>query len=153
MTLNDWKAAGHYFTYKQQQIFVNESGSGETLLLIHGFPTASWDWYRMWPDLVQEYHVLAADFLGFGFSDKPRNYSYSILDQADLLEALLREKGIERVHIISHDYGDTVAQELLALVFKNVHKKGKQGWRLVPFVYSTADSSRKCTAHCWCKKY
>ena len=123
MTLNDWKAAGHYFTYKQQQIFVNESGSGETLLLIHGFPTASWDWYRMWPDLVQEYHVLAADFLGFGFSDKPRNYPYSILDQADLLEALLREKGIERVHIISHDYGDTVAQELLARFQERTQKR------------------------------
>lgn len=114
MTLSDWKAAGHYFTYKQQQVFVNECGSGETLLLIHGFPTASWDWNRLWPHLSQGYHVLAADFLGFGFSDKPRNYPYSIHDQADLLEALLREKGIARVQIISHDYGDTVAQELLA---------------------------------------
>ena len=123
MTLNDWKAAGHYFTYKQQQIFVNESGSGETLLLIHGFPTASWDWYRMWPNLVQEYHVLAADFLGFGFSDKPRNYPYSILDQADLLEALLHEKEIERVQIISHDYGDTVAQELLARFQERTQKR------------------------------
>ena len=129
MTLNDWKAAGHYFTYKQQQIFVNESGSGETLLLIHGFPTASWDWYRMWPDLVQEYHVLAADFLGFGFSDKPRNYPYSILDQADLLEALLHEKEIERVHIISHDYGDTVAQELLAR-FQERTQKGETGVKI-----------------------
>ena len=129
MTLNDWKAAGHYFTYKQQQIFVNESGSGETLLLIHGFPTASWDWYRMWPNLVQEYHVLAADFLGFGFSDKPRNYPYSILDQADLLEALLHEKEIERVHIISHDYGDTVAQELLAR-FQERTQKGETGVKI-----------------------
>ena len=126
MTLNDWKAAGHYFTYKQQQIFVNESDSGEPLLLIHGFPTASWDWYRMWPHLVQEYHVIAADFLGFGFSDKPRNYPYSILDQAELLEALLKEKGIARVHIISHDYGDTVAQELLAR-FQERMKKGGTG--------------------------
>ena len=126
MTLNEWKAIGHYFTYKQHQIFINESGSGETLLLIHGFPTASWDWYRMWPHLIKDYHVIAADFLGFGFSDKPRNYPYSILDQADLLEALLREKGIERVHIISHDYGDTVAQELLAR-FQERAQKGETG--------------------------
>ena len=126
MTLNEWKAAGHYFTYKQHQIFVNESGSGEPLLLIHGFPTASWDWYRMWPHLSQDYHVLAADFLGFGFSDKPRNYPYSILDQADLLEALVRKKRIDRVHIISHDYGDTVAQELLAR-FQERKQKGETG--------------------------
>ena len=126
MTLNDWKAAGHYFTYKQQQIFVNERGSGETLLLIHGFPTASWDWNRLWPHLSQQYHVLAADFLGFGFSDKPRNYPYSIHDQADLLEALLHEKGIARAQIISHDYGDTVAQELLAR-FQERKQKGETG--------------------------
>ena len=132
--------------------FCQRKRKWETLLLIHGFPTASWDWYRMWPDLVQEYHVLAADFLGFGFSDKPRNYPYSILDQADLLEALLREKGIGRVHIISHDYGDTVAQELLAR-FSRTYTKGETGVNISSFVYSTADSSRKYIALCWCKKY
>ena len=126
MTLSEWKAEGHYFSYKNHQIFVNESGSGETLLLIHGFPTASWDWQQMWPHLAKDYHVIAADFLGFGFSDKPRNYPYSILDQADLLESLMREKGVEKVHIISHDYGDTVAQELLAR-FQSRKEGGEKG--------------------------
>ena len=126
MTLNEWKAQGHYFSYKKHQIFVNESGTGSPLLLIHGFPTASWDWYRMWPELSKKFHLIAADFLGFGFSDKPRNYPYSILDQADLLEALLKEKGITHVHIISHDYGDTVAQELLAR-FHERTQKGETG--------------------------
>ena len=126
MTLYQWKAAGHYFTYKQHQIFVNESGSGETLLLIHGFPTASWDWQQLWPALTQRYHVLAPDLLGFGFSDKPRNYPYSILDQANMIEALLQQKNIQRVKIISHDYGDTVAQELLAR-FNTRQSKGEKG--------------------------
>lgn len=126
MTLSEWKAEGHYFSYKNHQIFVNESGSGEPLLLIHGFPTASWDWQQMWPHLAKDYHVIAADFLGFGFSDKPRNYPYSILDQADLLESLMREKGVEKVHIISHDYGDTVVQELLAR-FQSRKEGGEKG--------------------------
>ena len=55
----------------------------------HGFPRQSWDWQQMWPHLAKDYHVIAADFLGFGFSDKPRNYPHSILDQADLLESLM----------------------------------------------------------------
>lgn len=114
MTLAEWKAGGEYHYYNEHQIFVREGGSGDTLLLIHGFPTASWDWQSMWPQLTKKYHVIALDLLGFGFSAKPRNYPYSILDQADLIEQLLADKGIDHCSIISHDYGDTVAQELLA---------------------------------------
>jgi len=114
MTLAEWKAGGEYHYYNEHQIFVREGGSGDTLLLIHGFPTASWDWHRMWSQLTKKYHVIALDLLGFGFSAKPRNYLYSILDQADLIEQLLADKGIDHCSIISHDYGDTVAQELLA---------------------------------------
>jgi len=52
--------------------------------------------------------------IGFGFSAKPRGYGYSISDQATLQETLLQEFGIDRVHILAHDYGDSVAQEMLA---------------------------------------
>jgi pimeloyl-ACP methyl ester carboxylesterase len=52
--------------------------------------------------------------LGFGWSDKPIEHSYSIAEQADLHEQLLREQDIARVRILAHDYGATVAQELLA---------------------------------------
>jgi pimeloyl-ACP methyl ester carboxylesterase len=126
MTLAEWKAGGSYHPYKQHQIFVREEGAGEILLLIHGFPTASWDWQQLWPALTQRYHVLAPDLLGFGFSDKPRNYPYSILDQADMIEALLQQKNIVTVKIISHDYGDTIAQELLAR-FNIRQSKGEKG--------------------------
>ena len=126
MTLDQWKAGGSYHPYQQHQIFVREEGAGEILLLIHGFPTASWDWHLLWPKLVEKYHVIAPDLLGFGFSNKPRNYPYSILDQANLIEALLQDKKIERVKIISHDYGDTVAQELLAR-FNARQSKGEKG--------------------------
>lgn len=126
MILKEWKSAGNYFKYKQHQIFVREEGAGEKLLLIHGFPTASWDWHLLWPKLVEKFHVIAPDLIGFGFSDKPRNYPYSILDQANMIEALLQQKNIERVKIISHDYGDTVAQELLAR-FNTRQRKGEKG--------------------------
>ena len=52
--------------------------------------------------------------LGFGFSDKPTDCPFSIHGQADLIESVLAELGIQRVHILAHDYGDTVAQELAA---------------------------------------
>lgn len=68
----------------------------------------------MWPDITRRFRVIAADMIGFGWSDKPRPYDYSIMDQATLQEDLLRELGVERAHVLAHDYGDTVAQELLA---------------------------------------
>ena len=114
MKLPEWKAKGQYFSHKGHDIFYVEEGQGKTLLLIHGFPTASWDWWQMWSTLARKYQVLAIDMIGFGFSAKPKKYPYSILDQADIHEAFLKEKGVDKAFIISHDYGDTVAQELLA---------------------------------------
>jgi len=114
-----WEAAGSHFQHRGHSIFLSaaERGrrGGDTLVCIHGFPTASFDWQPLWESLSSRFGtVLAPDMIGFGLSDKPRFYPYSILDQADLFEALLRSRGIARFHILAHDYGDTVAQELLA---------------------------------------
>ena len=115
MEFNEWKKTGNYFTYrKQHQVFYQEKGSGEPLLFLHGFPTASWDWNKIWNPLAEKYHLIAPDFIGFGYSDKPKKYDYSIHDQADMVEALMAEKQISSTHILAHDYGDTVLQELLA---------------------------------------
>lgn len=84
------------------------------LLLIHGFPTSSWDWSALWAPLAAHFRLIAADMLGFGLSDKPKAIGYSILAQADLQEALLAQAGVAEAHVFAHDYGDTVAQELLA---------------------------------------
>jgi pimeloyl-ACP methyl ester carboxylesterase len=113
-TLDQWRQLGRTFDYKDNSIFYVEAGKGVPLVVLHGFPTASWDWHYIWDDLAARYHVIAPDFLGFGFSDKPRNYAYSMLDQADMVEELLRAKGIEAYFLLTHDIGDTVGQELLA---------------------------------------
>jgi pimeloyl-ACP methyl ester carboxylesterase len=117
-TFESWRAGGLHFTHRGHSIFWQAGGSGEgerTLVCIHGFPTASWDWQALWPQLCRDFsRVIAPDMIGFGWSDKPRFYRYSIFDQADLHEALLRAEGVSRYHILAHDYGDTVAQELLA---------------------------------------
>lgn len=120
MTPEQWRASGEYFRWDGHSIFYRAQGSGErALLLIHGFPTASWDFARLWPALSERYsHVIAADMIGFGFSDKPRDYVYSMVKQADLHEALLGRLGIQHVDIIAHDYGVSIAQELLARDFE-----------------------------------
>ncbi|MEO1253013.1 MAG: alpha/beta hydrolase [Pseudomonadota bacterium] len=84
------------------------------LLLIHGFPTSSWDWSAIWPDLEARFNLAAIDMLGFGLSEKPRGVKFRIVDQADLQEMALEQLGVGDAHIFAHDYGVSVAQELLA---------------------------------------
>ncbi|MEM1320071.1 MAG: alpha/beta hydrolase [Bacteroidota bacterium] len=130
MNFQQWKDSGQYFDYKGHQIFYQQTeGKAETLLLLHGFPTASWDWHKLWPQLAGRFQLIAPDYLGFGYSDKPRPYPYSILDQADMVETLLAQKGITKVHILAHDYGDTVLQELLARFIDRLDQSTK-GLRL-----------------------
>lgn len=114
MTLSEWRIGARTHKYRGHDIAYWTEGEGDALLLIHGFPTAAWDWNRLWDALTKRFRVVACDMLGFGFSAKPLPYDYSILDQARLQEELLAALGIEGVHILAHDYGDTVAQELLA---------------------------------------
>ena len=115
MTPLAWRQAGQYFLYKGHRIFFRHGGKGkQSLLLLHGFPTASWDWHKMWDGLCEHFQVLAPDFIGYGFSDKPRPYPYAIFDQADLCQALVRKYDISSVHLLAHDYGNSVAQELMA---------------------------------------
>ena len=124
MSLRAWREAGQPWTFRGHPVFTRVTGreDAQALLLIHGFPTASWDWEALLPALGQTYRVLAADMMGFGFSDKAADYPYSIAAQADLQEALLSHHGIRRYIALAHDYGDTVAQELLA-------RQGEQGSR------------------------
>jgi len=112
--LENWRSAGSIFECEYGPIFTRAEGSGPALLFIHGFPTASWDWAKIWPAFTPHFRCLTMDMLGFGFSAKPGDAAYSISLQADLFEAFLRHHAIEQYCCIAHDYGDTVAQELLA---------------------------------------
>lgn len=124
---DEWLANGRTFPHHGHPIFYRDSGGINlpVLLLIHGFPTASWDFYRIWDALSEHYRVLAPDLIGFGFSAKPRDYHYSLLDQAELCGNLCARQQLTEVHVLAHDYGVSVAQELLAL-----HEKGRGAIRL-----------------------
>ena len=134
--LRQWRALGLHSTLGPHRIFVREAGdiTRPVLLLLHGFPTASFDWQPLWQDLAGRFHVIAHDLLGFGFSSKPKDHRYTVVEQADLVEALLREREIARVHVLAHDLGDSVAQELLA---RHEHRQflGEDGLRLASVVF------------------
>lgn len=116
-----WRNRGAMMDFRGRHVF-HVRGPGRraadarrtTVLCVHGYPTSSWDWLKIWPALTADYDVIAADMLGFGFSAKPIRHDYSISEQADLQEAVLAHCGIQEFHLLCHDYGDTVGQEMLA---------------------------------------
>ncbi|MCY7376460.1 MAG: alpha/beta hydrolase [Pyrinomonadaceae bacterium] len=93
--------------------------SEEVLLCLHGFPTSSHDYHKIWNALAEKFSVLAFDMIGYGFSVKPVNFDYTTFNQVDVLQALLEHLKIKRVHILAHDYGNTITQELLARTEEN----------------------------------
>ncbi|CAN7696756.1 alpha/beta fold hydrolase [Acidovorax sp. Root217] len=113
-SLQRWHDHGQFATVRGQRLFVAEAGQGSTLLLVHGYPTSSYDWHGVWNALAARYRVIAPDLLGMGFSDKPVAHAYRIQDHADLLDALLAQRGVHRCHIVAHDLGVSIAQEMLA---------------------------------------
>jgi len=114
MTPDDWRERGQYFDWRGHRIFYRVEGAGSPMLLVHGFPTASWDYDKIWDRLAARHRVYTLDMIGYGFSAKPRDFAYSILAQADLFQAFLAREGVTRYRMLAHDYGVTVAQELLA---------------------------------------
>jgi pimeloyl-ACP methyl ester carboxylesterase len=114
--LEEWRQQAQFVQLLGHRIAYWQAGPKDkpVVLLIHGFPSAAWDWQGLWQPLSQGYRVVALDLLGFGYSDKPKDHAYSLIEQADIVMALTRQLGIERFHLLAHDYGVSVAQELLA---------------------------------------
>jgi len=112
-----WEDRGTYRTLGGRRIFTLDvaprRATGAVVLLLHGFPTSSFDFHRVVDRLAEDRRVLALDFLGYGFSEKP-DLAYTMAVQADLAAELVASVGVDTLSIVSHDMGDTVAGELLA---------------------------------------
>ena len=93
-------------------MFHVEAGDADapTLLLVHGFPTSSIDWYESIDRLAERFRVCMLDFPGYGFSDKPHGWGYSLTRDAQLLGFYLSEVvGTDTATVFAHDRGDSVA--------------------------------------------
>tara|TARA_B110000208_G_scaffold90287_1_gene113739 strand:- start:106 stop:978 length:873 start_codon:yes stop_codon:yes gene_type:complete len=122
MTAEEWKNKGEFVTVFGRTLFVIDTSVNsevtklkkETLVLLHGYPTSSYDYYKVLPQLSEKYRVIIHDHLGYGFSDKPLDYSYSLIEQADVALQLWKQLGLEEVTLLAHDYGTSVCTEILA---------------------------------------
>jgi pimeloyl-ACP methyl ester carboxylesterase len=111
-----WRQAGTFLEIGGHRIFVRTRGGRSDrppLVLLHGYPSSSYDWRHAFHTL-DGHRLLVFDFLGFGLSEKPRDHTYSLQTQADIVEALAARFEGEPVTIVAHDMGSSVATEILA---------------------------------------
>jgi pimeloyl-ACP methyl ester carboxylesterase len=97
---------GHRIAFRRR-------GVGPTVLLLHGFPTWSYDYAEVASDLARDHDVITLDFLGYGASEKPNPYEYSVAESADTVEDLTAQLDVKSVRLVIHDYGGIVGQELV----------------------------------------
>jgi pimeloyl-ACP methyl ester carboxylesterase len=109
-----WYRNGNSFEWKENKVFYRDVAEGPAMLLIHGFPTASCDWADLADGLSPRFRLIAPDLLDYGRSLNRSGGRWHIHDQADMIGDLLASLDIASAHIVAHDVGDTVAQELVA---------------------------------------
>jgi pimeloyl-ACP methyl ester carboxylesterase len=90
-------------------LYAEEAGAGTPVLLIHGLGCSSFTWRKLIPALARNHRVIALDLKGFGRSAKPEDSAYAAEDQAALVAAFIKKKGLEGVTLVGHSFGGTVA--------------------------------------------
>ena len=122
----NWYQGGDYFEWTSTtednnaakvNVFYRTWGdeSKPKLVLIHGFPNSSFDYYKMIPYLEDEYHIAVLDFPGSGFSDKPLDgYNYMLAENAEIVDHFVREVvGFDDFALFTHDRGVSIGLAFL----------------------------------------
>lgn len=138
------------------KVFYREAGSSSnpTFLLLHGFPTTSFQYRKIMPLLAEKYHVVAPDLPGYGFTKIPDqlNFKYTFANIADTIESFLDVLQIKKFAVYIFDYGAPTGLRLAlkrpdaiwAIVAQNgnAYEEGlKEFWDPVKQFWATANGS------------
>jgi pimeloyl-ACP methyl ester carboxylesterase len=97
-----------YMNLSGQQLHYIDEGHGETIVFVHGTPSWSFDFRKVIVELRRRYRCVAPDHIGFGLSDKPAHYDYSIKQHADTLEQFIGQMGLTNITLVLHDFGGPI---------------------------------------------
>ena len=92
-----------------RQVYVEQQGAGETVVLLHGFGESSYAWRQVMPELARSFRVVAPDLNGFGWTERPRDPgSYTLEGQERLVLGVLGALGVARAQFVGHSYGGSL---------------------------------------------
>lgn len=130
----DWNDVSERVTHSENSHFVEIDGatvhyqefgaaSSPTLILIHGYTSSTYVWHAVAPAFAEQgFRVVAVDLLGFGYSDKPASFDYSIASQARVVSRFMNRLGIGRATVVGNSYGGAVAATLALDYAERVEK-------------------------------
>ena len=130
----EWERVAGAVEHSENSRFVHVDGANvyyqefghlgnPTLLLIHGYTASTYAWRTVAPMFADEgFHVIAVDLLGFGYSEKPRWFDYSIESQARMISRFMDTLGIGLATVAGSSYGGAVATTLALDYAERVEK-------------------------------
>jgi pimeloyl-ACP methyl ester carboxylesterase len=118
-----WDRVSRFVPHSDRSRFINIDGvrihyqefgerTAPPMVLIHGYTASVYVWHAAAPLLAGGFRVVAPDLVGFGYSQKPRGFDYSIGSQARMIKRLMDRLGIGRAHVVGSSYGGAVALTL-----------------------------------------
>ena len=109
----DARGPGAYLDIEGRRVHYVEAGTGEPVVLIHGWNGSTFSFRHVIPELAQAgYRAVAIDLFGYGYSTRDPDADYSITGQAHLVSAVMARLGIQRAAVIGHSMGGAVAMRL-----------------------------------------
>jgi pimeloyl-ACP methyl ester carboxylesterase len=103
----------HTASIKDVRLHYATAGSGDPVVLLHGWPQTWAAWEAVIPALAERYTVIAPDLRGLGSSSKPAG-GYDIDNVADDIYQLVRQLGHEQILLVGHDWGAATAYSYAA---------------------------------------
>lgn len=142
MLLKDFKALGNYYRIRNNNVFVIDIGNHDkTIAFISGYPLFSYDYHKIILQLSEFYRIIIHDHFGFGLTELPNSYCFSIIDQADVCIEVWKKLKLKSFQIIATNYGGKVAKEIL---YRNNAK-------LLPFEITRITLNNSCNNNCFIK--
>ncbi len=112
----------HYIEISGHQMHYIEEGDGEILLMVHGNPTWSFYYRRMIDHFKKNYRVIAPDHIGYGYSEKPTDYNYTLGNQIKNLEEFIEKRALKNITLVMHDWGGAFAMGYAVRHAENVKR-------------------------------
>ena len=126
LLLDAHEVAGRYVEVSGLRAFVREGGVGDAVLLVHGVPASSYLYRRVIDELAAiGLRGMSIDLPGFGLTDRPAEFDYSMVGLGRWLSAAVDALGLDRFHLVVHDAGGPIGFELALLAPERLRRNSR----------------------------
>ena len=108
LNTNEYPFKHHYFKVNDTTMHYVDEGEGEVLLFVHGTPSWSFEFRNVIKFLSKKYRCIAIDHIGFGLSEKPAKYDYTVQNHTASLLKLVTHLQLNQFTMLVHDFGGII---------------------------------------------